>query len=237
MKQTSQRSLLFRQNVNRTEAEWVHFLDGYRQCAFTSAGFWAGERGGDEGLARTRGGYVADQGARAAKMKSAPGPGTTDLGYSTTPHPTKGVRPRARFRRGCTAGSASRRSRRSRSCTRGSSTATSPRATSGERAAGSRLSTSMPRCPMRRRRVAGGASAPTPTSRPRWRARGGFPSSRTCTRLRCCFWSIARRDNATASTPYCANVCAPRQPTDRGLRWTWLRDYELVNLPIIDSVQ
>ena len=31
MKQTSQRSLLFRQNANRTEAEWVHFLDGYRQ--------------------------------------------------------------------------------------------------------------------------------------------------------------------------------------------------------------
>ena len=31
MKQTSQRSLLFRQNVNRTEAEWVHFLDGYRK--------------------------------------------------------------------------------------------------------------------------------------------------------------------------------------------------------------
>ena len=26
MKQTSQRSLLFRQNVNRTEAEWVRFL-------------------------------------------------------------------------------------------------------------------------------------------------------------------------------------------------------------------
>ena len=59
-------------------------------------GFGRGGRGGDEGLARTRGGYVADQGARAAKMKSAPGPGTTDLGYSTTPHPTKGVRPRAR---------------------------------------------------------------------------------------------------------------------------------------------
>ena len=37
-----------------------------------------------------------DQGEIAAKMKSAPGPGTTDLGYSTTPHPTKGVRPRAR---------------------------------------------------------------------------------------------------------------------------------------------
>ena len=32
MKQTSQRSLLFRQNVNRTEEEWVHFLDGYRKA-------------------------------------------------------------------------------------------------------------------------------------------------------------------------------------------------------------
>jgi len=32
MKQTSQRSLLFRQNVNRTEAEWVHFLDGCRKA-------------------------------------------------------------------------------------------------------------------------------------------------------------------------------------------------------------
>ena len=38
-------------------------------------GFGRGERGGDEGQARTRGRYVADQGARAAKMKSAPGPG------------------------------------------------------------------------------------------------------------------------------------------------------------------
>ena len=96
---------------------------------------------------------------------------------------------------------------------------------------------SMPRCPMRGRRVAGGASAPTPTSRPRWRARGGSPNRRTCTRLRWCLWSIVRRDNATASTPYCANVCALRQPTDQGLRLTWLRDCELVNLPIIDSVQ
>ena len=32
MKKTSQRSLLFRQNMNRTEAEWVHFLDGYRKA-------------------------------------------------------------------------------------------------------------------------------------------------------------------------------------------------------------
>ena len=39
----------------------------------------------------------AEQGSIAAKMKSAPGPGTTDLGYSTTPQPTKGVRPRARL--------------------------------------------------------------------------------------------------------------------------------------------
>ena len=31
MKKTSQRSLLFRQNVNRTDEELVHFLDGYRQ--------------------------------------------------------------------------------------------------------------------------------------------------------------------------------------------------------------
>ena len=46
MKQTSQRSLLFRQNVGRTEGEWAHFLDGYRQCAFTSAGvyFWEGRK-------------------------------------------------------------------------------------------------------------------------------------------------------------------------------------------------
>ena len=34
MKKTSQRSLLFRQNVGRTEEEWAHFLDGYRQARF-----------------------------------------------------------------------------------------------------------------------------------------------------------------------------------------------------------
>ena len=32
MKQTSQRSLLFRKNVGRTEEEWAHFLDGYRDA-------------------------------------------------------------------------------------------------------------------------------------------------------------------------------------------------------------
>ena len=46
MKKTSRRSLLFRQNVGRAEEERAHFLDGYRQCAFTSAGvyFWAGRK-------------------------------------------------------------------------------------------------------------------------------------------------------------------------------------------------
>ena len=60
MKKTSQRSLLFRQNVGRTEEEWAHFLDGYRQAlslrlASTSG---RGGRGVDEGQARTRGGYL-----------------------------------------------------------------------------------------------------------------------------------------------------------------------------------
>ncbi len=32
MKKASHRALLFRQNVNRTEVEWVHFLDGYRKA-------------------------------------------------------------------------------------------------------------------------------------------------------------------------------------------------------------
>lgn len=38
MKKTSQRSLLFRQSVNRTEEEWVHFFDRYRQVLIKSAG-------------------------------------------------------------------------------------------------------------------------------------------------------------------------------------------------------
>ena len=56
-------------------------------------------RGGDMPVMRMKGwrGRAADifakHGEIAAKMKSAPGPGTTDLGYSTTPHPTKGVCP------------------------------------------------------------------------------------------------------------------------------------------------
>ena len=73
MKKTSQRSLLFRQNVGRTEEEWAHFLDGYRQCAFTSAGFWAGGRGGDEGLARTRGGYLRKTWRNRVKNEVRPG--------------------------------------------------------------------------------------------------------------------------------------------------------------------
>ena len=31
MKKSSRTALLFRQNVGRTEEEWAHFLDGYRQ--------------------------------------------------------------------------------------------------------------------------------------------------------------------------------------------------------------
>ena len=38
MKKTSQRSLLFRQNVGRTEEEWAHFLDGYRQALIERRG-------------------------------------------------------------------------------------------------------------------------------------------------------------------------------------------------------
>ena len=43
VKQTSQRSLLFRQNVNRTEAEWVHFLDGYRKALIEFDHFMIGD--------------------------------------------------------------------------------------------------------------------------------------------------------------------------------------------------
>ena len=67
MKKTSQRSLLFRQNVGRTEEEWAHFLDGYRQAlslrlASTSG---RGGRGGDEGLARMRGGALSRWGTKS----------------------------------------------------------------------------------------------------------------------------------------------------------------------------
>ena len=75
MKKTSQRSLLFRQNVGRTEEKWAHFLDGYRQAlslrlASTSG---RGGRGGDEGLARTRGGCLRRARLNRGKMKSASG--------------------------------------------------------------------------------------------------------------------------------------------------------------------
>ena len=87
MKKTSQRSLLFRQNVGRTEEAWAHFLDGYRQCAFTSAGvhFWAGAKeAGMKGCAGGTADIFAKHGEIAAKMKSALGPGTTILGPGTT---------------------------------------------------------------------------------------------------------------------------------------------------------
>ena len=80
MKKTSQRSLLFRQNVGRTEEEWAHFLDGYRECALTSPGFWAGERGGDEGLALTRGIYLRK--TRHNRIKNELRLGVCPLGFS-----------------------------------------------------------------------------------------------------------------------------------------------------------
>ena len=60
VKQTSQRSLLFRQNVGRTDEEWAHFLDGYRQALslrLASASGW---------------------GAKEAEMKGCAG-GTADI--------------------------------------------------------------------------------------------------------------------------------------------------------------
>ena len=84
MKKTSQRSLLFRQNVGRTEEEWAHFLDGYRQAlslrlASTSG---RGGRGGDEGLARTRGGYLRKTWRNRGKNEVSPG--AWHLGFVAT---------------------------------------------------------------------------------------------------------------------------------------------------------
>ena len=78
MKKTSQRSLLFRQNVGRTEEEWAHFLDGYRECALTSPGFWAGKEAGMKGWREGAADIFAKHGEIAAKTKSAPGPGSSD---------------------------------------------------------------------------------------------------------------------------------------------------------------
>ena len=73
MKKTSQRSLLFRQNVGRTEEEWAHFLDGYRQALSLRLDFGRGEGGGDEGLARTRGGYLQKTRRNRGKNEVRPG--------------------------------------------------------------------------------------------------------------------------------------------------------------------
>ena len=79
MKKTSQRSLLFRQNVGRTEEEWAHFLDGYRQALSLRLDLGRGGREGDEGLARTRGGYLHRARLNRGKMRSAPGPVPSDF--------------------------------------------------------------------------------------------------------------------------------------------------------------
>ena len=81
MKKTSQRSLLFRQNVGRTEEEWAHFLDGYRQALSLRLASTPGRggRSGDEGLRKRTADIFAKHGEIAAKMKSAPGPGPSDF--------------------------------------------------------------------------------------------------------------------------------------------------------------
>ena len=73
MKKTSQRSLLFRQNVGRTEEEWAHFLDGYRQSLSLRLDFGRDGRGGDEGLARRRGGYLRKTWRNRGKNEVRPG--------------------------------------------------------------------------------------------------------------------------------------------------------------------
>ena len=85
MKKTSQRSLLFRQNVGRTEEEWAHFLDGYRQARFHFG--WrlllgGAEEAGMKGWRERAADIFAKHGEIAAKMKSAPGPGTLDCSTS-----------------------------------------------------------------------------------------------------------------------------------------------------------
>ena len=78
MKQTSQRSLLFRQNVGRTEEEWAHFLDGYRQALSLRLDFGRAEEAGMKGWRERTAGIFTKHSAIAAKMKSAPGPVPSD---------------------------------------------------------------------------------------------------------------------------------------------------------------
>ena len=67
MKKTSQRSLLFRQNVGRTEEEWAHFLDGYRQALSLRLDFGRAEEAGMKGWRERAADVFADHGAIAAK--------------------------------------------------------------------------------------------------------------------------------------------------------------------------
>ena len=77
MKKTSQRSLLFRQNVGRTEEEWAHFLDGYRQARFHFG--WrlllgGAEEAGMKGWRERAADVFTKHREIASRMKSAPGP-------------------------------------------------------------------------------------------------------------------------------------------------------------------
>ena len=76
MKKTSQRSLLFRQNVGRTEGEWAHFLDGYRQARFHFG--WrlllgGAEEAGMKGWCERAADIFAKHGEIAAKNEVRPG--------------------------------------------------------------------------------------------------------------------------------------------------------------------
>ena len=86
MKKTSQRSLLFRQNVGRTEEEWAHFLDGYRQVLSLRLDFGRGGRGGEEGRRERAADVFAAQGSIATKMKSAQGACPLGFAKGTTLH-------------------------------------------------------------------------------------------------------------------------------------------------------
>ena len=86
MKKTSQRSLLFRQNVGRTEEEWAHFLDGYRQALSLRLDFGRGEGDGEEGRRERAADILTKHGEIAAKMKSAPGACPLGFAKGTTLH-------------------------------------------------------------------------------------------------------------------------------------------------------
>ena len=74
MKKTSQRSLLFRQNVGRTEEEWAHFLDGYRQALSLRLDFWRGKEAGMKGWRERAADIFTEKDSIVAKRSSLRGP-------------------------------------------------------------------------------------------------------------------------------------------------------------------